>query len=389
MEYKLSDLFELKMGKTPSRSNLEYWNKDNNKWISISDLSKCDKYIENTKETISNKAVDESGIKIIPKNTVVMSFKLSIGKTAITSEDMFSNEAIMSFIDKKIVEINPEYLFYLLSNKNWDLETNKAVMGKTLNKAILSEMKIKILTIDQQKEIVKKLNTLKLVIKYRKKQISLFDDLVKSRFVEMFGYPISNDRKWNQIKLVNCTTKIGSGSTPKGGKESYISEGISLIRSLNVFDGTFEYKNLAHLTNFQAEELKNVEIYEGDVLFNITGASVTRSCVVPQNVLPARVNQHVCIIRCNKIINNFFLNYLLLNDESKKFLNKIAESNGATRQAITKKQLEDFLIICPPVELQNQFAEFVKSVDKSKVAVQKSLDELHTLYDSLMQEYFG
>ena len=96
-KYKLEEIFDLQMGKTPSRNNVDYWNTYDNKWISIGDLTKAGRYITETKEYISDEAVEESGIKIIPANTVVMSFKLSIGKTSITSEDMYSNEAIMAF----------------------------------------------------------------------------------------------------------------------------------------------------------------------------------------------------------------------------------------------------------------------------------------------------
>ena len=139
-KYKLEEIFDLQMGKTPSRNNLEYWNTCDNKWISIGDLSQAGKYISDTKEYLSNSAVEESKIKVIPANTVVMSFKLSIGKTAITSEDMYSNEAIMAFHDKHVIELMPEYMYYMFKYKSWDEGTNKAVMGKTLNKAILSKV---------------------------------------------------------------------------------------------------------------------------------------------------------------------------------------------------------------------------------------------------------
>ena len=128
MEYKLEDLFDLQMGRTPARSNVEYWNTKDNKWISIGDLTKCDKYINSTKEYISNSAVIKSGINQIPAGTVVMSFKLSIGKAAITTETMYSNEAIMAFIDKQVVDLSPDYVYYLLSGQKWELGTNKAVM---------------------------------------------------------------------------------------------------------------------------------------------------------------------------------------------------------------------------------------------------------------------
>ena len=136
MDYKLEEIFDLQMGNTPSRNNSEYWNSKDHKWISIGDLSRCKKYIEDTKEYLSDKAVEESGISIIPAGTVVMSFKLSIGTTAIVPESMYSNEAIMSFRDKHVVDLLPDYIYYMLLGRDWDAGTNKAVMGKTLNKGV-------------------------------------------------------------------------------------------------------------------------------------------------------------------------------------------------------------------------------------------------------------
>ena len=388
MEYRLEELFDLQMGKTPSRSVTEYWESGNNKWISIADLSKCGKYIYDTKECLSDIAVSESGIKQIPANTVVMSFKLSIGKTAITSEPMYSNEAIMSFRDRKLVQLLPEYIYYLLLSKNWDDGTNKAVMGKTLNKATLSKVKVNIHSMQEQQELVYVLNQATALIELHQQQLQKLDDLVKARFVEMFGNPVVNNKGWNVSDLGQLTIKIGSGATPKGGKEAYQTDGISLIRSMNVHNGKFEYKELAHISDEQAARLENVAVEENDVLLNITGASVARSCVVPTNVLPARVNQHVCIIRCKDSIMPDFINSLLIDDNYQDLLWSIAGS-GATREAITKQQVESLQIILPPISKQEEFSKFINRVDKSKVAVQKSLDEAQLLFDSLMQQYFG
>ena len=388
MEYRLEELFDLQMGKTPSRSVTEYGESGNNKWISIADLSKCGKYIYDTKECLSDIAVPESGIKQIPANTVVMSFKLSIGKTAITSEPMYSNEAIMSFRDRKLVQLLPEYIYYLLLSKNWDDGTNKAVMGKTLNKATLSKVKVNIHSMQEQQEIVYVLNQATALIELHQQQLQKLDELVKARFVEMFGNPVVNNKGWNVSDLGQLTIKIGSGATPKGGKEAYQTDGISLIRSMNVHNGKFEYKELAHISDEQAARLENVAVEENDVLLNITGASVARSCVVPTNVLPARVNQHVCIIRCKDSIMPDFINSLLIDDNYQDLLWSIAGS-GATREAITKQQVESLQIILPPISKQEEFSKFINRVDKSKVAVQKSLDEAQLLFDSLMQQYFG
>lgn len=154
---KLSDIFTLQMGKTPSRDNNSYWN-GSHKWISISDLGKNKKYIYNTKEFITDNALSETGIKVTPKNTVIMSFKLSIGKTAITTENIYTNEAIMSFIDNGRYEIDLDYIYHLFSGKDWNKGTNKAVMGITLNKATLSQIKIPLPPLDIQKQIASNLD---------------------------------------------------------------------------------------------------------------------------------------------------------------------------------------------------------------------------------------
>lgn len=188
MRVKLKDIFDLQMGKTPSRSNLEYWNTTDYKWISIADLTKTSKYIFETKEYLSKSAIKDSGIKVIPANTVVMSFKLSIGKTAITKEDMYSNEAIMAFKDKHVINIIPEYIFYLFKYKNWEECSNKAVMGKTLNKATLSEIEVEICSIEKQRQIVNILDKIMSAVDGRKQELQLLDELIKARFLFLFNY---------------------------------------------------------------------------------------------------------------------------------------------------------------------------------------------------------
>ena len=194
----------------------------------------------------------------------------------------------------------------------------------------------------------------------------------------MFGDPVSNSKCWSTDQLGELTTKIGSGATPKGGRESYGTEGISLIRSMNVHNGYFEYKELAHISDEQAEKLDNVTIHENDVLLNITGASVARCCITPNDVLPARVNQHVCIIRCNKEVLPIFVCGVLTDNNYQKHLWDIAGS-GATREAITKQQIENLFMIVPPLALQQQFADFVEQTDKSKFVVKQMQKKAETL----------
>ena len=182
---KLGDIFILQMGKTPARANKEYWNNGDNTWVSISDLSTYDKYVGETKETISALAVKESGIKPTPANTVIMSFKLTIGKTAITVKPTYTNEAIMAFIPNGKYPVHPSYFYHFFKGRDWSKGTNRAVMGTTLNKATLSEVEISVPSLAEQIAIAERLDKVDTLITQRQNQLSKLEQLVKSRFIEM------------------------------------------------------------------------------------------------------------------------------------------------------------------------------------------------------------
>lgn len=260
----------------------------------------------------------------------------------------------------KVPDANYRYLYYALEN------ARIPNTGYNRHYKWLKELEIEYPPISQQIKTVKVLDEVESIIHNRQNQLQKLDELVKARFVELFGNPVINNKGWNVSDLGQLTIKIGSGATPKGGKEAYQTDGISLIRSMNVHNGKFEYKELAHISDEQAARLENVAVEENDVLLNITGASVARSCVVPTNVLPARVNQHVCIIRCKDSIMPDFINSLLIDDNYQDLLWSIAGS-GATREAITKQQVESLQIILPPISKQEEFSKFINRVDKSKV----------------------
>ena len=319
---------------------------------------------------------------------VLISWSASLGVYLWNRGKALLNQHIFKVVFDK-VEIDKFYFMYAVEYNldKMSLKTHGATM-KHITKKDFDNVVIPYPDLDYQKEVAYRLTSLKGIIENYKKQLDLLDELVKARFVEMFGDPVTNDMLWNTDVLKDICTKIGSGSTPRGGKESYIDEGISLIRSMNVHNAYFEYKDLAHITLDQAEKLNNVVVEHDDLLFNITGASVARCCVVPSDVLPARVNQHVCILRCREKINPIFLQGLLVNENYQGKLLQIAKS-GATREAINKQQLESLEIMIPPLELQNQFASFVQEIDKSRSRIQKSLEASQELFDSLMQEYFG
>jgi type I restriction enzyme, S subunit len=217
--------------------------------------------------------------------------------------------------------------------------------------------------------------------------IELFDSYLNSVFTR-------KGEGWVEKPIAQIATKIGSGATPKGGQDSYKPEGISLIRSLNVHERKFKYDDLAFLDDEQAEKLDNVIVQKGDVLLNITGASVARCCRVPNDVLPARVNQHVSIIRpIQSIISTGFLEYALTARPNKDRLLGVGEKGGSTRQAITKAEIQEFRLAYPALDAQaattSRLDELSIETSRLEVIYQQKLDNLAELKQSILQKAFA
>ncbi len=195
--------------------------------------------------------------------------------------------------------------------------------------------------------------------------------------------------EWIHTELKNLTTKIGSGATPRGGQEAYKTEGISLIRSQNILDFSFSTNGLAFIDDEQARQLQNVEIKEKDVLINITGDSVARVCMVPSKTLPARVNQHVAILRADtKKLDPDYLLYYLLNPVIKRHLLRLS-SDGATRNALTTANLAELIISAPKdINQQREISEKIKLFDSKITLLRQQNQTLEELAQTLFKRWF-
>ena len=197
------EVFDLFMGRTPSRDNDSYWQNGKYEWLSIGDMGET-KYLSKTKEMVSEEAV--ANMQQVPENTVVMSFKLSIGKVGITSIPLYTNEAIMAFPPKEGYHILPTFLYYYLQAYKWQ-PANRAVMGKTLNKAVISNSKISIPNVEDQQRIVEELDCLNEMIAVKQEQLKEFDKLAQSIFYDMFGDPVTNEKGWD----MSCLNEVCNG----------------------------------------------------------------------------------------------------------------------------------------------------------------------------------
>ena len=195
--------------------------------------------------------------------------------------------------------------------------------------------------------------------------------------------------EWKKVKLGDCCIKIGSGSTPKGGSMVYVNSGTSLIRSQNVYNLSFDYNGLTHITEDAANKLKGVTVFNEDILLNITGDSVARTCIVPKEVLPARVNQHVAIIRTDrKKMNWRFLNYYLASPKMQAHMLSLAVGKGASRNAMTKQMIENFEVPYPPLSTQHRIANILSRYDSLIENYQKQIKLLEEAAQRLYKEWF-
>ncbi len=386
-ECKLCELFDMQMGKTPDRNNPEYWQNGTHPWISIADMTSNGKFIEHTKESITQKAVDETGIKPIYPGTVIMSFKLSVGKVARTTTKCYSNEAIMAFEIPEVSVGEPmltnEYAYYLLQSLNFDNIGNKAVMGKTLNKAILRDTVVKYHTdFCKQREIASVLDKVSALIDNRKHQLSKLDELVKARFVEMFGDPVKNNMGWQTKALNDVCDGIGDGL--HGTPEYDDNGGYPFINGNNLIDGKIV---ITPATKMVSEETYNkhlIDISHNAILISING---TLGKLAFYNGEQVMLGKSACYCNLKTNINKVFVYGVMRSDAFAEFLDN--SSTKSTIKNVGLKAMREYKLIIPPIERQEQYALFVKQVDKSKFVVQQSLDKLETLKKALMQKYFG
>lgn len=197
---------------------------------------------------------------------------------------------------------------------------------------------------------------------------------------------IEGGRIYPTAPLKQLCSKIGSGATPKGGKTAYQESGVSLVRSTNVFDYAFSYDDLAHISDEQADQLSNVVVEENDVLFNITGVSVTRCCIVPADVLPARVNQHVMILRPKTAMPmSYYIMTTLCSAENKAKLMGIAQS-GSTREAINKQEMESFSIPVPPTKEVQDFEIKARGLYESVIRNTEEIMRLNVMQQLLLSQ---
>ena len=319
-----------------------------------------------------------------------------VGKAAIVNEDMeISFGAFCKVIRPK--KLMPSYIGHYFQSPKYRNKISELAGGANINNIRnehIDDLDIVVPNTDEQERISIELNKVGGLISLRKQQLSKLDELVKSRFIELFGDPISNPLGWPVKRLDDISVLITNGNTPKGGSDNYVSEGIVFLRSQNVWRNKIDLDDVAYIDAATHADMAKSSLHDKDILITKTGRINTENSSLGRAALfrgadnSANINGHVYLVRLDGTTVPEYVVAILTGEPYRRYIRKVCVG-GIDKRQINLDQVEDFPIILPPMKLQEQFAAFVEQTDKSKFEIQKSLEKLETLKKALMQKYFG
>ncbi|UCH96120.1 MAG: restriction endonuclease subunit S [Candidatus Aminicenantes bacterium] len=385
----LEEICDINIGKTPKRKEKRYWGKGH-PWVTISDID--DFFIYKTNEEVTDAAIKECKMRIVPQNTLLFSYKLTIGKVAITRVPLYTNEAIAALIIKDESTTNLKYLYYVLKYSDFRFKTDRAAKGLTLNKQKLKEIKIPLPPFTEQKQIATVLDIAEGLRRKRQQAIDLLDELLRSIFLDMFGPNAYDYKRWQFIKIEDLA-KPGTNTMRTGPFGSdllhseFVDEGIFVVGIDNAVNNRFSWAKKRFITKKKYKKLKRYTLYPGDVLVTIMG-TLGKSAVVPDDI-PLSINsKHLAALTLNKQkANPYFISYSIYSDPY--ILHQIKKNTrGAIMEGLNLRIIKKLKLKLPPLNLQNHFETIFKHIEAIKEKMQKSLEEMDNLFHSLMQQAF-
>lgn len=389
MMAKLGEVCTIVSGSTPKTSVTSYWD-GNIKWITPAELNEDTFYIMDSVRHITEEGKEKTGLSYLPAGTVILSSRAPIGKTAIAGCEMCCNQGFKNLICSDA--IYNEYLYFFLKSKTDYLNSlGRGATFKEISKSIVESIEIPLPEVNQQKEIAEKFKKLEQLISLRKQQLAKLGELVKARFVEMFGDLASPACPWKKEKIVNiCADQDDIKCGPFGtqlSKDEYQSTGVA-VWEIPQINSNFLLKPTHFITAEKALQLESYSIIPGDIAMSRKG-NVGRCAVFPENLKNGIIHSDVLRIRIDKkrAVPTFMMHQLHNSNFIKHQIELV--SSGAIMAGINVTKLKEIEVHLPPLTLQNEFAAFVERVDQQKQTVQQSLEKLELMRKALMQEYFG
>lgn len=370
---KLGDICTIVSGTTPRSNVPEYWDGDIN-WVTPAELDDNSEIIYKSQRQITEQAVQESSLKPFPAGTVLLSSRAPIGKVAIAGVEMYCNQGFKNLICSN--QIHNKYLYWFLKGKTDYLNSlGRGATFKEISKSIVEDIEIPLPPLDEQRKIAAVLDKVSDLIALRKKQLEKLDGLVKARFVEMFGDPVLNQKHF-PVYTVDDVITFQGGSQPDKKFFEY-EPANNNIRLIQIRD----YKSDKFITYIPQSMAKRFCTAD-DIMIGRYGPPIFQ---ILQGI---EGSFNVALMKATpKMGNREFIRHFLKQDCLLEYLEGLSKRT-AGQDGIQMDKLKAYPFPYPPIELQDEFAAFVKQISKQNLTVQRSLDKLEVLKKSLMQQYF-
>lgn len=325
--------------------------------------------------------------KIARENDILISVRAPIGALNYAIEECCIGRGLAAITVENDFERN--YVFHFLKAKNKELN-NKGTGStfKAISKSVLEEIQVPVISKEQQEISMKLMDIIEQIVRQRKQELQRLDELIKARFVEMF---VATDvaSEWPYCTIADVSNDMRTG--PFGSAlhhDEFVDSGVFVLGIDNAVENKFSYNRMRYITEEKYQQLKRYTVYPGDVIITIMG-TVGRSAVIPADMPKAINTKHLACITPNvEMVNAQFLSCAFqIHPGIRMQLQK--QCKGAIMDGLNLTIIKGLSFRIPPINLQNWFVEFYEQIDKSKVAVQKALEETQLLFDSLMQKYFG
>ena len=387
-KYKLGDICEIVSGSTPKSNVAEYWDGDI-KWITPAELNEESYIVSDTVRKITQLGVQKTGLTPFPAGTVILSSRAPIGKVAIAGCEMYCNQGFKNLICSSAID--SRYLYWFLKGKTGYLNSlGRGATFKEISKQIVASIEIEVPPLEQQKVIVQLFEKVNEIIKGRKLELGTLDTLIKARFVEMFGDPVSNQKGWDIYQLEECLERIDNGKSFVCSDKPRTGINPAVLKLSAATYGDYRPDENKALLD-EGLFIEAAEVHSGDLLFTRKNTPELVGMAAYVQETPPKLMMPDLIFRLvpNERMNPVFLWQLINCKEFRPVIQAISGGSAKSMSNISKERLGKIRVICPPREVQDRLLPFVTQVDKSKVLVQRALEQAQVLFDSLMQEYFG
>ena len=376
---KLGEVCTILSGSTPKTSVTSYWD-GNIKWITPAELNEDTFYIMDSVRHITEEGKEKTGLSYLPTGTVILSSRAPIGKTAIAGCEMCCNQGFKNLICSDAVY--NEYLYFFLKSKTDYLNSlGRGATFKEISKSIVESIEIPLPEVNQQKEIAEKFKKLEQLISLRKQQLAKLDELVKARFVEMFGeseYPCNS-----LISLIIEGAGLSYGIVQPGDDGT---GDMGVLRPVDLADGKIKTDSIKYIDRSLGDGFKKTELNGNELLITVRGTTGI-TALTDSRFKGMNVTRGIAVIRYDKKkVDPIYLNEYIKMEKSQQYIKE--HTRGATLQQINLSELRDLEVVIPPLPLQRVFATFVERVDQQKQTVQQSFEKLELMKKALMREYF-